>query len=583
MIVSILLLIASLFAGLSAAGHCVEEVSELPIGWQQLQDAPEPTYPLSISIALRQSSASRSHERLTYSSSHLSAEEVRSLRAPDQADVDAVMLWLQENGIEDATLKDDWIHVRTTVCKAESLLDMDVRLYSFKGKPPTLRTKKYSVPDSLSTPISFIHPLANFMTPGRELLNAQPPPAQDVLQKRAVGLCSRFATPGCIRQLYNLNYTTPDDSSSVRFAVAGFLGHRPGYQNVDEFLSRYAPSLDSRGYNYSIELVDSAESFPDEPKPNAESALHMDYAMALGYPTDIIYHSTSGRGVKVDGSGREVPMGDNDNEPYLALAQSLLDRSTDNLPHVLSITYHDDELSVPRPYAEKACDMFGFLAKRGVSIIVNSGDGGARGTEASTCRSNEGLNREITKATFPAACPWVTAVGATTSDAEPPSGATFSSGGFSQYFERKKWQDKAVDGYVNALGGHLKPYYNPNKRALPDISVIGGQFPVFVNSQLRTLQGSGGSTAIFAAMIALINDARIRQGKGSLGWLNERLYSPAVRAVLQDITDGTSTSCVFDGGKTPGGWPAKQGWDAITGLGVPKDFPAFMQALLDAN
>jgi tripeptidyl-peptidase-1 len=184
-------------------------------------------------------------------------------------------------------------------------------------------------------------------------------------------------------------------------------------------------------------------------------------------------------------------------------------------------------------------------------------------------------------AVFPATCPWVTAVGGVTGQSNPPEGATFSGGGFSQYFPRESWQDGGVvDGYVQTLGDHLDGYYNARMRAVPDISAIATLFQTIIAQQSTMLDGTSASAPVLASMIALINEERVRAGKGVLGWLNERLYSREVQAVLQDVTGGVSKSCVFADGGEPGGWPAKKGWDAMTGLGVPADFVRFRDVLV---
>ncbi|KAK8930195.1 Tripeptidyl-peptidase sed2 [Metarhizium anisopliae] len=240
-------------------------------------------------------------------------------------------------------------------------------------------------------------------------------------------------------------------------------------------------------------------------------------------------------------------------------------------------------LSVPKAYAIRVCNEIGMLASRGVSVLSGSGDGGAKGGRNATCRSNDGSNRDMTISTFPASCPWVTSVGAVNNGQEPPNGSVFSSGGFSAYFKRPDWQDAAVSEYVDALNGHLEGYYNSSMRAVPDISAIGTRFQTVINGSPFMLDGTSASTPVLAGMIALVNDARARQGKPVLGWLNKRLYSDEVREVLQDIKAGQSFSCKFSGGKEPGGWPATEGYDAITGLGVPNDFNKFMDVLVNMD
>jgi len=59
-----------------------------------------------------------------------------------------------------------------------------------------------------------------------------------------------------------------------------------------------------------------------------------------------------------------------------------------------------------------------------------------------------------------------------------------------------------------------------------------------------------------------LNDLRLQNGKATLGFLNPFLYQNA--DALFDVTAGSSQGCMFSSG-----WPAKKGWDAVTGLGTP--------------
>ena len=84
---------------------------------------------------------------------------------------------------------------------------------------------------------------------------------------------------------------------------------------------------------------------------------------------------------------------------------------------------------------------------------------------------------------------------------------------------------------------------------------------------------------VFSSIIALLNDARFRAGKPALGFLNPWLYAIGYTA-LTDITGGGSQGCngvdLQTGAVVPGAsiipyasWNATQGWDPVTGLGVP--------------
>lgn len=62
------------------------------------------------------------------------------------------------------------------------------------------------------------------------------------------------------------------------------------------------------------------------------------------------------------------------NEPYLDFFSYLLKLPDHKLPQTLTTSYGEDEQSVPRPYAEKVCQMIGQLGARGVSVIFSSGE-----------------------------------------------------------------------------------------------------------------------------------------------------------------------------------------------------------------
>ena len=74
--------------------------------------------------------------------------------------------------------------------------------------------------------------------------------------------------------------------------------------------------------------------------------------------------------------------------------------------------------------------------------------------------------------------------------------------------------------------------------------------------------GTSASSPTFAAVISLVNDALLAEGKPTLGFLNPWIYSGAY-AALTDVTRGSAIGC------NTTGFPAQVGWDAVTGWGTP--------------
>jgi tripeptidyl-peptidase-1 len=164
------------------------------------------------------------------------------------------------------------------------------------------------------------------------------------------------------------------------------------------------------------------------------------------------------------------------NEPYLDWLIVILSQET--IPQTISTSYGDDEQTVPKDYATTVCNLFAQLGARGVSVLFAAGDGGVGGVQDGSCLSNDGANRMQFIPAFPASCglfffpikntcdlldsglsgPFVTAVGGT-SGVNPEVAASFSGGGFSNYFTRPSYQDAAVSTYLNNIGDTYSNLY----------------------------------------------------------------------------------------------------------------------------
>lgn len=91
----------------------------------------------------------------------------------------------------------------------------------------------------------------------------------------------------------------------------------------------------------------------------------------------------------------------NTNEPYLIWLDYVL--SQKDLPYVISISFGDDEQTIPESYARRACSGFAQLGARGISLFAASGDAGVG--ENKTCISNDGKNTSRFSSIFPAVSP----------------------------------------------------------------------------------------------------------------------------------------------------------------------------------
>ena len=228
------------------------------------------------------------------------------------------------------------------------------------------------------------------------------------------------------------------------------------------------------------------------------------------------------------------------------------------LPRVLSVSYGDNENTVDLAWATRVQVEFQALGVRGASILISSGDGGVAGSQTSPCGTPA---RFIP--TFPAASPYVTAVGATTNLASETT-ASFSSGGFSNFWARPSYQVAAVAKYLATTQGLPSPsYFNQTGAGVPDIAAIGTDFNIVCGGSTFKVDGTSCSAPTTAGIISLLNAHRLAAGKKSLGWLNPLIYSPAGAAAFSDITTGSNPGCGTLG------FPANVGWDPATGMGTP--------------
>lgn len=172
-----------------------------------------------------------------------------------------------------------------------------------------------------------------------------------------------------------------------------------------------------------------------------------------------------------------------------------------------------------------------------------------------------------------------------------------SSGGFSKYFPQASYQSAAVGSYLQrhvspSTRAYYGPYTNFSGRGFPDVAAhsVSPDYQVVDAGRPKRDGGTSAAAPLWAAVVGLLNDARFRAGKPALGFLNPLLYAFSSR-VLVDVTEGYAIGC--NGGNTQTGkpeppgsgivpgarWNATEGWDPVTGMGMP-DFQKMKDLVL---
>lgn len=222
-----------------------------------------------------------------------------------------------------------------------------------------------------------------------------------------------------------------------------------------------------------------------------------------------------------------------------------------------------------------------------VTVIASSGDNGATGISCTADPTPE-LVRAVN---LPASDPLVLAVGGTTLDANPTTGAYIgetawsapagvlpanapkvpasvqaellpkgSNGGFSSLFTRPSYQDG-----IDAIG-HV--------RGVPDVSADAGSHTGMAialhltpGNIITTADGTSAASPFWAGIVALAD----QDAGHALGFINPAIYrigrSSSYHRAFHDITTGDNTMKYETATVT--GYQAADGWDPVTGWGTP--------------
>jgi tripeptidyl-peptidase I len=377
-------------------------------------------------------------------------------------------------------------------------------------------------------------------------------------------------------QLYKTAGYQVQSAEDNGIAFNNFLGEIPIRPDAELFTQKYRP-----------DAVEQAKTFPqisinggltqdgpltyNETQQDLSHGANLDVQAVLGIsnPIPVTAYSTGGQPPFTPDAAETT----NGNEPYLDWINYVL--GLESIPPVISTSYGDDEQTVPFDYALRVCQGFAQLGARGVSLLFASGDSGVGPN--GTCITNDGRNAPTFLPSFPPSCPYVTVVGAT-HQFQPevvayrgprtlPNGTVVGSvyasgGGFGNYFPMPWYQARVVWKYIEGLEGQFDGLYNKFGRAYPDISAQGQDFAYFWNGTEGTVSGTSASTPLMSGIIALVNDALIAAGKPPLGFLNPWIYKIGSQG-FTDITSGSAVGC------ETAGFPAVEGWDAVSGFGTP--------------
>ncbi|KAK2624864.1 hypothetical protein QTJ16_006057 [Diplocarpon rosae] len=499
-------------------------------------------------------------------------------------------------------------------------------------------TEKYHVPEHLSSHIDYITPGIKLSPVVKRTVKRNSKRASDLIhaslpvgvpeedKSRAVSAavaalppilrnCSIEMSPDCIRALYSI----PNSPVAVEGNSLGIFQQGSYFAKTDLnlFYGKYATYVPQNTFPINATINGASYSVPAGSElNNGEANIDIEMGTSLIYPQTVTLYQTdddiygpqeaattslfntfldaldgsycsyTSDGITGDSPTIDAVYPHNVAGGYKGARQCGIYKPT----KVISASYGQAEADLPAPYVRRQCNEFMKLGLQGVSFLFASGDHGVASVpgdgSASGCL---GPKQEIFNPQYPSGCPYVTSVGGSQL---APNGTVYdpevvmaenlggsdvnfsSSGGFSNYFTRPRYQQRHVRTYLHRA--HLKyPYYselnvdvntttgfyNRGGRAYPDVSANAANFPSYLDGALTHFYGSSLSSPLFAAVLTLLNQERAAVGKGPIGFINPVLYKHD--DVLNDVTQGNNLGCGTQGFK------AIKGWDAATGLGTP--------------
>ncbi|KAG6837110.1 hypothetical protein H0H93_014714 [Arthromyces matolae] len=434
-----------------------------------------------------------------------------------------------------------------------------------------LACDSYTLPDDISTLVDFITPTVQMhpTAPVSRVRRASHSKPENHYVKRTDGPlgCDRAVTPGCLRSLYNMTYT-PQAADRNSLGIGSLEQDASTSGGEAGWILQYAMTLVQP---QSVQLLQIGNSQIPEFRSFNEwlDAVDESYCTLQG-GDDLTYDPTLPNPLPGGFKGHSC--------------------GTVTVPYVVSNSQGDQESRFSQFYLERQCAEFGKLGLMGVTVLYSAGNTGVSGIQSGYCLDKNGsMNPNAThfNPSWPASCPWVTAVGGTQviPGAEAVPGAEevwnqeiipgfFESGGggFSNRFPVPKYQKRAVEVYLATLRKNdpkKLELFNNAGRAYPDLSANANSFVNVDNGSFTLSSGTSGSVPSVAAIITLVNDARLAAGKKPVGFINPTIYSPAFSSAFNDITNGTSQGCRGLQGEQGGGFKADKGWDPASGLGSP--------------
>ncbi|ETV94242.1 hypothetical protein, variant [Aphanomyces invadans] len=544
---------------------------------------------------------------------HLTADEADALTSPRKVALPSIRRWLSQHDVEDVSFSPatNRLKVRGSVRALEAAFRTEIHAYDSVERSDNARwvhqrilraSQPLTIPSNILDDVSYIslnsHPIGRSLTAQRH--GEQNSDMSNIGKKSKRSTSSNGvidtvragagATPAFLREWYRIPKQTNANETNAQ-GIPEFYDEAWTDKDLSMFFNTF---MDGEAMPT---LVTHHVASRDDTKGRAtgEASLDLQYITAIAPRTTTYVWSQPGSN----------PFSESD-EPFVEWAEEVL--TMKKPPFVVSLSYSDDEdhiFAASEAYARSFDPLLMKLGARGVSVFMASGDDGVAGQSPDLHKTDAHDKAAWCKEhgpQWPTSSPYLTSVGATMlSKSTGPSGffdtldevvcssqlgsPITSGGGFSNRYDRPKYQEAAVQSFLATKNLPPSDFFNASGRAYPDVTAFGNNYQVMLNGATGLVSGTSASSPVFAAMITLVNDLRLNAGKPPLGFLNPTLYLLQQRYPLafNDITIGTNAAGMGSGKPVCDfAFHAESGWDAASGLGSP-NFPVLSQLLLNVE
>lgn len=478
----------------------------------------EPDKQLNITIALKlrnkdnlEQKISLAHVKRTYGRV-VSNLDLKNSYLPDSNSHSKVLDFLKNNGLQPTKTYSGHmaIQVQGSVEAIEKAFKVTLSYYTFAGTEFFANSTEPLLPPEIADLIESIDGLNNLQ-----------------LKPSLAGLSNptESYSPQQIQKAYNFTsaYTNNINGQGVKLAIAA--NYSFNQSDISYFLNYYGIT----GTNpISVIPVDGTPQYDKD--GSLETTMDIEAALSSAPGAQLLVY---------DGATSSITTQTN-------LFTQIVD---DEKANIVSYSWGLAENMYSRSQLNAMDNLFLEGAAKGITFLVASGDSGSQ---------------EIS---YPATDPYVTAVGGTSLNINSSgqiyseSGWSGSGGGVSSFFTKPSWQQGITT-------------INSAYRMIPDVALDANPntgYAIYFNGSWNQVGGTSAAAPEWAALFALVDQARLSNGFLPIGLANPDLYALANGSVFHDITSGSN-----------GAYSCKQGYDLVTGLGSA-DAAQLVNALASAQ